>query len=92
MLRCYPDRSFSSSLVDAWLTFCCGRYPEQPWLLKKSAQGLLIGINLFQRFFMLPRGKDSWFFPIDIRLPKIDEKTSCPRLYPRKSVWLSFTD
>ncbi|PPQ96008.1 hypothetical protein CVT26_016170 [Gymnopilus dilepis] len=59
-------------------------YPEQPWLLKKSAQGLLIGINLFQRFFMLPRGKDSWFFPIDIRLPQIDEKASCPRLYPRK--------
>ncbi|KAF8906989.1 hypothetical protein CPB84DRAFT_1844115 [Gymnopilus junonius] len=59
-------------------------YPKQPWLLETFTGGLLVTVNLFQLYFMLSHSNDSWFFPVDIRLPKIDKKASCPRLYPTK--------
>ncbi|KAF8906990.1 hypothetical protein CPB84DRAFT_337320 [Gymnopilus junonius] len=59
-------------------------YPKQSWPLKTCVSSFLIGINLCQRYFMPPRGDNSWFYPIDIRLQKVDKNPSCPRLYPRR--------
>ena len=58
------------------------RQPEQPWYLHAFVQFLLSSVAFVQHRLLLPRLSPG--FAVDIRLPKVDANTSCPRLYPNK--------